>query len=175
MGYSYASAESDFAGSAYLPENSQHSDRVMVPATLSFASPESDFCGSIAAAYGALDMGYDPLEQFRKKNKKLSFNEAIMPSSEPRVITEATAPFRIVHANEAWNKIYEKNKGILGHSLAMANLKALGTDDAQTTPTNLGSSTLKVVKVENKYLLSVLDGYNSESSHRTATAGSPEN
>ena len=93
--YSYASAESDFTGSAHLPENSQHPNRVMVPATLSFASPESDFCGSIAAAYGALDMGYDPLEQFRKRNKKLSFNEAIMPSSEPRVITEATAPFRI--------------------------------------------------------------------------------
>merc|ERR1711991_346179 len=133
--YSFSSAESDFAA---MESPSIYKDEVLVPPSLSFASPESDWVGSVAAAYGALDMGlgvsrkHSPV--YQDVRKKVSYNEAISAassSSEPRVITEGVAPFRIVHANEAWKKVYEKNEGILGHTLAMANLKALGKDEIQ--------------------------------------------
>ena len=174
--YNFSSAESDFAA---MESPSIYKDEVLVPPSLSFASPESDWVGSVAAAYGALDMGlgvsrkHSPV--YQDVRKKVTYSEAISAassSSEPRVITEGVAPFRIVHANEAWKKVYEKNEGILGHTLAMANLKALGKDEIQSVPTKLGVAQLKVQPIEGNLMLNVLEGHNQEPTSNTTI--SPE-
>jgi len=169
--YSYSGAESDFTT---MEVPSIYQDEVMVPASLSFASPESDFVGSVAAAHGAIDMGLGVSRKthpaYGLKQPRMSYKEAITSThTEPRVITEAYAPFKIVHANEAWKEVYEKNEGILGHTLAMANLKALGRDEVQSVPTKLGTSLLKVQPIEGKYLLNVLDGYKKEVKNTSTT------
>ena len=161
--YSFSSAESDFT-SAEQP--SIFKDEVLVPPSLSFASPESDWVGSVAAAYGALDMGLGVSRQhspvYQNTPKKVSYKDAISAatsSSEPRVITEGVAPFKIVHANEAWEKVYENNKSILGHTLAMANLRALGKNEVQSVPTKIGVAQLKVQPIEGNLMLNVLEGH----------------
>lgn len=148
--YSYSHPEADFLS---MESVEVHPAEVQYPATLSFSSPESDFTGSVATSYGAMDIATS--DTF----KKISYNDAITSAStEPLVITEPSPPFKIVHANAAWNEVYESNKGVLGHSLALANLKALGKKDVLTMPTGDGCH-LKVVQLDNKYLMSTLDGY----------------
>jgi hypothetical protein len=176
--YSFSSAESDFA-TAKPP--SIFKDEVLVPPSLSFASPESDWSGSVAAAYGALDMGlgvsrkHSPV--YQDTPKKVSYKEAIFAASssaEPRVITEGVAPFRIVHANEAWEKVYENNKGILGHTLAVANLMALGKDEVQSIPTKIGVAQLKVQPIEGNLMLNVLEGHKQEAMNTSSTTIIPD-
>lgn len=167
--YSFSSAESDFVG---MESPSLYKDEVLVPPSLSFASPESDWVGSVGAAYGALDMGLGVSRKhssvYQDVRKKVSYNEAISAassSSEPRVITEGVAPFKIIHANEAWKKVYEKNEGILGHTLAMANLQALGKNEVQSIPTKLGVAQLKVEPIEGNLMLNVLEGLQQETTN----------
>jgi len=169
--YGFASAESDFVATE---TPSMYRNEVLVPPSLSFASPESDWVGSVAAAYGALDMGlgvsrkHSSVYVDNEERVKVSLDEAISSNSvEPRVITEGVAPFRVVHANEAWKDVYGKNEGILGHTLAMANVMALGKHEAQSYPTKLGMAQLKVQPIEGNLMLNILEGHKQEAKTKT--------
>jgi len=90
----FASPESDFTGlCAIEPQGEPYSP------TLSFASPESDFTF------------YLEPEPVRKSRRTLdcsiprTISEALAPSRQARVITEAHPPFRIVHVNHAWEEL----------------------------------------------------------------------
>ena len=169
--YGFASAESDFVA---IETPSMYRNEVLVPPSLSFASPESDWVGSVAAAHGALDMGlgvsrkHSSVYVDNEERVKVSLDEAISSNSvEPRVITEGVAPFRVVHANEAWKDVYGKNEGILGHTLAMANVMALGKHEVQSYPTKLGMAQLKVQPIEGNLILNILEGHKQEAKTKT--------
>jgi hypothetical protein len=179
---SFASPESDFAMGSCLPVSAYATSssasavaaRAMVEKSMSFASPESDFCAS--PSYSSMDMlppaqlsFSSPESDFvgvaarahvlSEVQKPISFNEAIMPSPQPRIITEAMPPFKVVHSNDAWREVMNNNTS-LGHTLAMANLNALGRPTAVTAVS--ASSHIKVAHLENNFLLSVLESTQSQ-------------
>lgn len=143
--YSFTSPESDF-----LSTNVSSSHSAVDDFNLGFASPESDFSGSVARGITALEI----------EPRILTYSEAIMPSPQPRVITEAYVPFKVVHANEAW--VQMKGNKELETVVAKAALKALGRKHA-VAPLNQFSQ-INVVPIESsKYLLHQVETINTPS------------
>ena len=114
---------------------SKHEHSHSVCEHLSFATIESDFC----APYGSTELHLKlprtslshislatPVSDFIGDNyldtipRSYTITEALAPSTEARVLTDANTDFRVQHVNEAWTRLcgYTNNE-TLGQTLGM--------------------------------------------------------
>lgn len=110
---SFASIESDFCA-RYVgePVRTKEPYSHAPPSYISFATPVSDFVGDNRV--GNISRSY-------------TITEALAPSTEARVLTDATDCFRIQHVNEAWTRLcgYSKDES---HGKTLGMLQGYSTD-----------------------------------------------
>ena len=115
---SFASIESDFCA-RYVGEPVHVKEPYSLPSLshappsyISFATPVSDFLGDNRV--GNIPRSY-------------TITEALAPSTEARVLTDATDCFRIQHVNEAWTRLccYSKDES---HGKTLGMLQGYSTD-----------------------------------------------
>ena len=110
---SFASIESDFCA-RYVrePVRAKEPYSHAPPSYISFATPVSDFLGDNRV--GNIPRSY-------------TITEALAPSTEARVLTDATDCFRIQHVNEAWTRLcgYSKDES---HGKTLGMLQGYSTD-----------------------------------------------
>ena len=108
---SFASVETDFCN-RYRGEPIHTKEPYATPSHISFATPVSDFVGD---------------NYLNEIPRYYTITEALTPSTEARVLTDATSSFRIQHVNGAWTRLcgYSKDESY-GKTLGM--LQGYSTD-----------------------------------------------
>jgi PAS domain S-box-containing protein len=115
---SFASIESDFCA-RYVREPVRAKEPYSLislshapPSYISFATPVSDFLGD---------------NRVGNIHRSYTITEALAPSTEARVLTDATDCFRIQHVNEAWTRLcgYSKDES---HGKTLGMLQGYSTD-----------------------------------------------
>jgi PAS domain S-box-containing protein len=107
------------------------------PSYISFATPVSDFLGDNRV--GNIPRSY-------------TITEALAPSTEARVLTDATDCFRIQHVNEAWTRL-------CGYSKDESHGKTLGMLQGYSTDKKAVENLVLLLK-EGKSVDAVLTNYN---------------
>ena len=133
---SFATIESDFCapyGGEDLPVKASRTS----PSHISFATPVSDFVG---------DDYLDTIPRY------YTLTEALAPSTEARVLTDANEGFRIQHVNDAWTRL-------CGYSNDEANGKTLGMIQGHDTD-NKSVEDLVSLLQKGKSVDAVLINYN---------------
>ena len=135
---SFASIESDFCA-RYVgePVRTKEPYSHAPPSYISFATPVSDFVGDNRV--GNISRSY-------------TITEALAPSTEARVLTDATDCFRIQHVNEAWTRL-------CGYSKDESHGKTLGMLQGYSTDKKAVENLVLLLK-EGKSVDAVLTNYN---------------